>query len=316
MITPFRDGNIDYNAVEQIVKYYADSGCAGIFAVCQSSEMNYLSLEERINLAKAVTDYAENYAGGRMNVVAGGHISASLKDQAYEINRLAESGADIIVLVTNRLDIYNQGDDAWLKNMERLLSAVDSSISLGLYECPTPYKRLLSRRLIDWCVKSGRFSFFKGTCCDQNVLAERIEQTRNSNMMVFNANGQTLYQSLLCGAAGYSGILANFIPEMLVWLNSNINDPDAEFISELISMIAHTENDEYPVTGKYSLSLSGINITLESRKNNCSFLSDYRKEVIKQIYSLNRRFTDCFLRSGAQHGIGRFIGEHIERRYA
>ena len=31
MITPFRDGNIDYNAVEQIVKYYADSGCAGIF---------------------------------------------------------------------------------------------------------------------------------------------------------------------------------------------------------------------------------------------------------------------------------------------
>lgn len=292
MITPFRDGAIDYKAVKQIIRFYADAGCVGIFAVCQSSEMQYLSLRERSELAKFVVEYAKEYTGGTMNVVTGGHVSADLDDQAEEIGCMAQSGADVVVLTTNRLDMYNQGDEVWKENMERLLSRIDPAVSLGLYECPAPYKRLLSAKLIDWCAKSGRFSFFKDTCCDPGIISDRLQCARNSDMMIFNANGQTLYYSLLRGAAGYSGILGNFIPDMLVWLCNNIRSSEAESVAEQISMIAHTENENYPATGKYSLALSGIDTTLECRKTNIASLSDCQKIIVGQINSINRKFVE------------------------
>ena len=38
MITPFTaDNQVDWEAVDQIVEFYAKLGCDGIFAVCQSS---------------------------------------------------------------------------------------------------------------------------------------------------------------------------------------------------------------------------------------------------------------------------------------
>ena len=40
MITPYTpDGKIDYAACGRLVEWYIESGLAGIFAVCQSSEM-------------------------------------------------------------------------------------------------------------------------------------------------------------------------------------------------------------------------------------------------------------------------------------
>ena len=40
MITPFTaDNQVDYEAVDRIVEFYAQNGCHGVFAVCQSSEM-------------------------------------------------------------------------------------------------------------------------------------------------------------------------------------------------------------------------------------------------------------------------------------
>ena len=58
MITPYEDGKIDYENVKKLVEWYIEKGCSGIFAVCQSSEMWYLSLEERFELGKAVVDAA------------------------------------------------------------------------------------------------------------------------------------------------------------------------------------------------------------------------------------------------------------------
>lgn len=53
MITPYHDDNtVDYEAVKNITNWYIDNGCTGIFAVCQSSEMIYLSLDEKIKIAK------------------------------------------------------------------------------------------------------------------------------------------------------------------------------------------------------------------------------------------------------------------------
>ena len=67
MITPWTDDNKpDFKAIGALCNWYIEKGCTGIFAVCQSSEMAYLSLRERVRLAQTVVDAA----AGRLDVVA------------------------------------------------------------------------------------------------------------------------------------------------------------------------------------------------------------------------------------------------------
>ena len=62
MITPYKNGGIDYDAVEKLVEWYWNEGCDGIFAACQSSEIMFLSLEERVKLTRTVIAKAKALA--------------------------------------------------------------------------------------------------------------------------------------------------------------------------------------------------------------------------------------------------------------
>lgn len=285
MITPFRNGRIDYKAVDEIVEFFIASGVDGIFAVCQSSEMFNLSLKEKVRLARHVTERAD----GRISVVASGHTSDDPEAQAEELNAVAETGVNAVVLVTNRLDIENAGDDIWIENAEMLLEKLDGKVQLGAYECPRPYKRLLSERMIDWCIGTGRFSFIKDTCCAPEILKKRLRQIQGSPIMLFNANGQTLYYSLRLGAAGYSGIMGNFHPKILSWLTHHIDDERAETVGEFVEFLCMVENETYPVTGKYALQLNGVDMTLETRSTCIKGFTLYQKMIIDDLHKLSRK---------------------------
>ena len=46
MLTPFTDeGEVDYGSLERLIEWYLANGADALFAVCQSSEMQYLSLD-------------------------------------------------------------------------------------------------------------------------------------------------------------------------------------------------------------------------------------------------------------------------------
>ena len=233
MITPYdKNGNIDYGAVKNLVDWYIEKGCRGIFAVCQSSEMMYLTLEERVELASKVVEYANR----RINIVASGHCGHTIKEEVKEINEISKTGIDAFVLVSNRLDLHNEGDDVWISNAEKLLDGI-CDIPLGIYECPMPYKRLLSKDILEWCKKTNRFKFIKDTCCEPDMLTERLKQLKDSGIMLFNANAQTLLHSLKGGAAGYSGVMANFHPELYSQLIEAIKDGDEEKAKFLENMV-------------------------------------------------------------------------------
>ena len=100
MITPFLGhGGVDEAAVKAMIEWYIQKGCDGVFAVCQSSEMFYLSLDERVRLAETV----EKAAGGRIEVIASGHVSDALDSQIAELRAISQTGVTAVVLVTNRL---------------------------------------------------------------------------------------------------------------------------------------------------------------------------------------------------------------------
>lgn len=290
MITPYKkDRSIDFDTVKKYVHWYHDKGCDGIFAVCQSSEIFFLTLEERVALNKCVYDEVlaiEKNGGRRMTVVSSGHVSDTIEEQARELNAIAQSGTDALILITNRLDPDNEGDDKWIENAEKLLEKLPKDIGLGLYECPHPYKRLVTPKILKWCLEKGRFYFMKDTCCDSAMIKERLELLKGSEFKLLNANCQTLLQSLRDGGAGYCGIMCNYHPELYVWLYKNYEkEPEkADLVQTFLCMSGFTEVGlAYPLTAKYHMNLVGIPTENVARNRKSCELTDYARDCMKQM---------------------------------
>ena len=279
MVTPFKDDlTIDNVALEKLVEWYIERGVSGLFAVCQSSEMHQLSLRERVELSSNVL----KYAAGRVPVISSGHISNSLEDQIEEILAIAETGVDAVILVTNLQAGEMESDSIWRERMEKILSGIPSSIKLGLYECPYPYKRLLSNELLNWIVSTERFFYLKDTCCDMETIKSRADIAKDSSLKLYNANAATLLGSIQTGYAGYCGIMTNFHPELYVKLCDTWFEGTEKVknLQNLIGLASVIEYQYYPVNAKYLLQLEGLGFTLKSRKQDyLGFTSSMKMEV-------------------------------------
>ncbi len=301
MITPYnKDGSVDLGAAEALAEWYWMRGCHGIFAVCMSSEMFRLTPEERIALVKTVKRKADSLhaadPNGRvMSVVASGHVSDGGEKQIRELNEMAEAGADSVVLITNRADPYDCGDDEWIAQTEKLIAGLPQDISLGFYECPYPEKRLISEKMLVWMRDSGRVGFIKDTCCDKELIFRRLEILRGSGVKLFNANAQTLLPALKNGASGFSGVMGNFNPEMFVWLYENYrkDEKKARLVQDYICASCAVEGIQYPLGVKYLLAEhEGIGNLIRTRMNPDMELSDYSREWIEGCFRLNRKIPD------------------------
>lgn len=281
MITPFTEQNtIDWDAVDGIVEFYARNGCQGIFAVCQSSEMFFLSEEERVSLAARVS----KASAGRMCVVASGHISEKIEDQIRELKRVAETGVDAVVMISNRLAAPDEDDEVAVANMQRILEAIPEA-TFGMYECPYPYKRLLTDRILDAMAESGRFAFIKDTCCDAEMIAHRLKRL-NGRVQIFNANCATLLETMQSGADGFSGIMANFHPDLFVWLleHYQTQSEKAKKLMAALSVLSATEGQCHPIGAKYHMNHVGVPMTLNARTRSRD-----------EFHPLNRRHIDDLL---------------------
>ena len=91
MITPFtKDNKIDYAAVEALINWYAGKKVDGIFAICQSSEIFFLSFEERLELLHFVMQHTPK----NISIVASGHVADDLDTQIEEAKAFIDEGID------------------------------------------------------------------------------------------------------------------------------------------------------------------------------------------------------------------------------
>ena len=286
MLAPFtRENKIDYTALGELVEWYIRNGSSGLFAVCQSTEMFYLTLEERVGYAR----FVKEKAAGRVPVIASGHISDSFEDQVNEIRAIAATGVDAVILITNRLAKEEESDDIWMENMCRLLEALPEDIKLGFYECPYPYKRLLSADMIRRCAGTGRFYFLKDTCCDIDQIRAKLSAIQGTNMKLYNANTATLLDSLRLGAAGYSGVMANMQCRLYASLCENPSDNRMNALSDILTICALIERQVYPVNAKYYLQLEGLPITTFSRTKDETLLNATAKKEVEMLKRITER---------------------------
>lgn len=295
MVTPFTDDNkVDFDGILQLLDWYSYRGVDGIFAICQSSEIFYLSFEERLEILKFIM---ANKPEG-MDIVASGHVSDDLETQIKEAKAFIKTGIDAYVFISNRFAKEDESDEVLLKNMKYVADSLPE-IPFGVYECPYPYKRVLTPEVLKELAADGRFQFLKDTCCDTEMLKAKHEAVKGSNLKIFNANAATFLQSLRMGCAGYSGVMANFHPELYSMLINAFNNGDmnlAEKLQNIVGYMSITECQCYPVNAKYYLSLDGVDIGINSRVRNPQELSETRKLEIVQMFEFTNEIKNTILK--------------------
>jgi 4-hydroxy-tetrahydrodipicolinate synthase len=95
LVTPFRDGEVDYDAYARLVEFQIRSGSHGILVTGTTAEPSTLSVDERNGLV----DVSVQVAAGRVPVVAATG-SQSLRETLQLTEHAARAGADALLIVT------------------------------------------------------------------------------------------------------------------------------------------------------------------------------------------------------------------------
>jgi 4-hydroxy-tetrahydrodipicolinate synthase len=260
MLTPFKlNGSIDYYSIDALIEFYLDHGASGLFANCLSSEMYHLTPKERIDLVK----YVAKKVKGRVPVVASGTFGMNLTSHIKTIKILYNLDVQAVVLVVSQIARVSENEEILKIKLDRILEGT-GSIPLGLYECPEPYKRLLSPEMLGYLAKTNRFLYFKDTSCDSEEIKERLYRLKNSSIGLFNANTPTALQSLRDGARGLSTVAANFYPELYTLLCNMGRSPalkmEADLLQHYLTLMDAITRIKYPLSAKIFLSKRGLRI--------------------------------------------------------
>ena len=287
MITPYTEDNKpDFKAIAALTNWYIEKGCTGIFAVCQSSEMAYLSEQEKLDIAKCVAETVD----GRIQVVASGHTADSKADQFKGIEEMMKiPGIGAYVLVSNRLDQKHEGEEVFYNNAREIFERFPE-VDFGIYECPMPWKRLVSLDFLKRVAPEGRMVFLKDTCCDYELIRERLKAVEGTPLKIFNANAQSWFDSYCHGSAGYNGVMANFHPELYKWaFDHKDSDPEkAQLVAHFLTAAAMIEMRVYPVSAKYYHQLTGVPMSLVTRSNDVKKLDKNARGEVESLIELGK----------------------------
>src|SRR5215217_7707324 len=170
MITPFDlKAKVDLDAVSRLVDFYLAAGVKGFFANCLSSEMYSISEDERLELTKHIVRYVK----GRVPIVATGSFGLTIEDKAEFSKKIYDTGIDAVILITGHYANIDDGDDVLLRNFEQMLKYTPG-IPMGTYECPAPYKRILSVDVFKTLLATDRFVYHKDTSIELEQVRAKL----------------------------------------------------------------------------------------------------------------------------------------------
>ena len=202
LITPFRDGTVDYDAFGRLIDWQIEAGIDGLVIAGTTGEGSTLSDEEH----REVLKYAVERAAGRTPMIAG----TGSNDTAYAVDLTkyaCELGYDAMLVVT---PYYNKATQAGLIRMYETIADA-SSKPLILYNVPSrtgvgiepaTYLALADHPMIA-AVKeaNGNISKIVETFA---LVGDRLD--------IYSGNDDQIVPLLSLGGKGVISVLSNVLP--------------------------------------------------------------------------------------------------------
>lgn len=267
MLSPFLEpGEIDWEGYRRLIDFYIKQGAHGLFAACLSSESHFVSATTRVDLVRVAVEHS----AGRVPVVGGVMGCSDIIERSEQARAIISVGAEAAVIPLGEVVGVSESDGAWIAEMDRFLDAIPE-VTLGLYECPVPYKRMLTDELSKYAAKTGRFAFIKETSGDLSEMRRKLATCSASGLKVFSANDSSILDAYAIDVNGYSGLQTNLWTDLHVKLfECRLSRPDvAQKIQTFLTDHNWVLSKQYPASAKRFLSMR-----MESGISTLSFLND------------------------------------------
>ncbi len=254
LLTAFNEDNsIDFDGYASYVEWQAAQNPHYLFAVCGSSEMTLLTLEERLKVA---TTAVKHSCG--VPVFATANLEPTWFSQVEEVKKMEQTGVDGLVFTSKG---YGNDDDRMVTYMQDL--ADKTSLPIMIYEFPGFQHSHISGKAYGEIAKIDNIIGIKDTTSTLPKIKDKIEVQGES--AVLQANIPYLFEAYKAGARGVVATPSSCgaAKAMRKMYDAFFIDKDMEAAQKYFDYVCLIDNgidSGFMVSAKYLCQLQGVPI--------------------------------------------------------
>lgn len=204
LVTPFRDGHVDYQALESLVERQIAAGVSGIVPVGTTGESPTLTMEEHIDVIRFVAETANR----RCQIIAGTGGN-STEEAIWLTKSVAEMPVDATLQVT---PYYNKPSGEGLYR-HFLAVAECTRLPIVLYNVPGRAGKEIPLDVVGRLASHPQVAAIK----EAAGSVERVNAIRNMcDLTVLSGDDSLALPMMSVGATGVISVLSNVAPEAFV----------------------------------------------------------------------------------------------------
>ena len=216
IVTPFRDGKVDYKKLGELIDFQIAGGTSAITINGTTGECSTMTLEE----STAIIDFCVKHVNSRVKVVAG--TGSNDTQSALFLSQSAEkSGADALMMVS---PYYNKTSQRGLvKHFNFLADRVN--VPIIVYNVPARTGMTFTAETYTELSKHPNITGAKEASGDFSLIASTMAACGDS-FYFWSGNDEDIVPMMSLGAKGVISVLANIVPDIVAKMTSYCLDGD------------------------------------------------------------------------------------------
>lgn len=218
IVTPFKNGGVDFEALGRLIDFQIENGTAGIVPCGTTGESATLSEEEH----RKVIEFTVKQVAGRVQVIAG--TGSNCTATAIELTKHAkEAGADAALIIT---PYYNKPTQTGLSlHFSAIAEAVD--IPIVLYNVPgRTGVNMLPSTVAELAGKHNNIVALKDATGSLEQACETLAAINDSDFDLLSGEDAMVFPLLSVGAKGVISVFANIAPSAMSGMIKKFFDGD------------------------------------------------------------------------------------------
>jgi len=255
LITPFREGKVDFEKYGELIDWQIGKGIDAIVTCGTTGEGSTLSDEEH----KSVMKYCVEKVAGRVPVVAG--TGSNDTNYGIKLSQYAEKiGVDALMLVT---PYYNKTTQRGLiKHYQMIADNVNTPMIL--YNVPSRTGMKIEADTIIELSNHKNIVAMKDATGDISYAAEVLSRIENDDFVLYSGNDDMIVPILSLGGVGVISVVSNVLPGKTHDLVMKYLNGDIEGSRRLqLDLLAFTQSlfiETNPIPVKTALNLMGFDV--------------------------------------------------------
>ena len=273
LVTPFRDGQVDYAAIERLVDWHIEQGTEGLVPVGTTGESPTVDVAEHQKIVKTVVERS----AGRIPVVAGTGGNATA--EAIHLTRYAKDvGADGSLQVC---PYYNKPTQEGLyRHFAAIAEAVD--LPMVLYNIPGRTGVSLAPATVARLAELPQIVAVKEATGSMDQASEILAQC---DLVVLSGDDSLTLPLMAIGAKGVISVVGNLVPKDMKRLTDAMLAGDVATAQEahrrLFPLCRAMFIETNPIPVKTAMKMVGL-LESDEKRLPMTDLSPEHAEALKQ----------------------------------